>query len=144
MDGQELFAGMSLFFCLMGAFFFAILLGIVCLWRIFNRAGKPGIYAFIPVVSPFQWARISGLGTVVSGIYAFLMTFFGTEFFINGQNDTTTVSYIGLATWLMFAYVTIGLAKRFGKSTLFGLGLMFLPVIFYPILAFGDDPYQPA
>jgi hypothetical protein len=31
---------------------------------------------------------------------------------------------------------SLALAKSFGKDTLFALGLMFLPIIFYAILAF--------
>ena len=38
--------------------------------------------------------------------------------------------------------VSISIANRFGKGTGFGLGLMFLGFIFYPILGFGDDRYQ--
>jgi len=38
--------------------------------------------------------------------------------------------------------VSIAMAENFGKSSLFGLGLMFLPFIFFPILGFGDAVYQ--
>jgi len=38
--------------------------------------------------------------------------------------------------------VYIEIAKRFGKSDGFGIGLMFLGFIFWPILAFGDAVYQ--
>jgi hypothetical protein len=33
------------------------------------------------------------------------------------------------------------LAKVFGKGTGFGFGLLLLPFIFYPILAFGKSEY---
>jgi hypothetical protein len=35
------------------------------------------------------------------------------------------------------------LARVFGRGVGFTLGLLFLPIIFYPILAFGDSQYQP-
>ena len=35
------------------------------------------------------------------------------------------------------------LAKSFGKGTGFGFGLLFLGIIFYSILAFGDAEYTP-
>lgn len=35
----------------------------------------------------------------------------------------------------------IGIAKAFGKNTVFGIGLFLLPFIFYPILAFGNAEY---
>jgi len=34
------------------------------------------------------------------------------------------------------------LAKVFGKDVAYGIGLLFLPIIFLPILAFGDAKYQ--
>mgnify|MGYP006211272381 CR=1 FL=1 len=37
--------------------------------------------------------------------------------------------------------VYIDLAHSFGKSTGFGIGLVFLGIIFFPILGFGDAQY---
>lgn len=42
---------------------------------------------------------------------------------------------IGIIVMLEFGYV-------FGRSSAFGIGLIFLPFIFIPILTFGDYPYQ--
>ena len=36
----------------------------------------------------------------------------------------------------------IDIAGKFGKSALFGVSLLFLGIIFYPILAWGDAQYQ--
>lgn len=38
--------------------------------------------------------------------------------------------------------VNVEVARRFGKSEAFGLGLTLLGFIFYPVLGFGPDPYQ--
>ena len=38
--------------------------------------------------------------------------------------------------------VNVEVAKRFGRSEAFGLGLALLGFIFYPILGFGPDRYQ--
>jgi hypothetical protein len=38
--------------------------------------------------------------------------------------------------------VNLEIARRFGKSEAFGLGLALLGFIFYPILGFGSDQYQ--
>jgi uncharacterized protein YqgC (DUF456 family) len=38
--------------------------------------------------------------------------------------------------------VNLEVAKRFGKSEAFGLGLALLGFIFYPILGFSSDQYQ--
>jgi hypothetical protein len=40
--------------------------------------------------------------------------------------------------------IALDFAKVFGKGSGFGIGLIFLPIIFYPILAFGDAKYQGA
>ena len=36
----------------------------------------------------------------------------------------------------------IDLAKAYGQSTLFGIGMIFVPFIFQLILAFGDSEYE--
>jgi predicted Na+-dependent transporter len=49
------------------------------------------------------------------------------------------IPYVGwlaqLAIWIL---ITIGVAKTFNRGIGFGLGLCFLPVVFYLILAFGN------
>jgi len=36
----------------------------------------------------------------------------------------------------------LDVSRSFGKGAGFGIGLFFMPYIFYPILAFGDARYQ--
>lgn len=43
-----------------------------------------------------------------------------------------------LAPLICTLYLCIVLAQSYGKSVAFGLGLFFLPVIFFCILAFGN------
>ena len=38
--------------------------------------------------------------------------------------------------------VNVEVAKRFGRSEAFGLGLTLFPFVFYPILGFGNAKYQ--
>jgi len=38
---------------------------------------------------------------------------------------------------------SISVANRFGKGGGFAAGMIFLPIIFYPILGFGSATYQP-
>jgi hypothetical protein len=40
--------------------------------------------------------------------------------------------------------VNLAVAERFGKSVGYAIGMIILPVIFYPLLGFGDAEYQPA
>jgi arginine exporter protein ArgO len=39
--------------------------------------------------------------------------------------------------------VPFGIARRFGKGRLFGVGAMVLPFVFFPILGFGVARYSP-
>jgi hypothetical protein len=56
---------------------------------------------------------------------------------------------VGRPIWFMIPLINLGVAillaidvaKSFGKSVGFGIGLLLLGFIFYPILAFGDARY---
>jgi len=41
--------------------------------------------------------------------------------------------------WLL---LSIGIAKKFGEETLYGIGIFFLAFIFFPILGFGSAKYK--
>ena len=43
---------------------------------------------------------------------------------------------------IVMILVALEMAKVFGKSAGFGVGLIFLPFVFYPILAFGSAQYK--
>lgn len=63
------------------------------------------------------------------------------------EADTTAISAIlGLALNILALVISIiiniDLAKKFGKSPAFSIGLILLPIVFLPILAFGDARYQ--
>ena len=49
--------------------------------------------------------------------------------------------FIPLVNIVIGIIVTLKLAKVFGKDIGFGLGLLFLGFIFYPILAFDSSKY---
>jgi hypothetical protein len=92
---------------------------IVCMWRVFTKAGKPGWAAIIPIYNILILLEIVGR----PWWYLLLMM----------------VPIVGIVISIM---VLIDLAKSFGKGAGFGLGLFFLGIIFFPVLAFGDATYQ--
>jgi hypothetical protein len=49
---------------------------------------------------------------------------------------------IPLVNIAVYVYVYYLLAKSFGKSEVFTIGLLLLSPIFFPILAFGDAEYE--
>ena len=49
---------------------------------------------------------------------------------------------IPLVNFIILIILIIDLAKSFGKGVGFGIGLLLLPFIFFPILGFGSVQYQ--
>ncbi len=92
---------------------------IICYWKIFIKAGKPGWAAIVPVYNIIVALEIVSL----PWWFIFLMIF-------------VPVANIVIGIILLFQ-----LAKAFGKSVAFGFGLLFLGFVFIPILAFGSATY---
>jgi hypothetical protein len=86
------------------------------MWKINTKAGEPGWACIIPFYSFYILCKISG----VKNWWLIFIPFANI--------------YIAIVT--IFA-----LAKSFGKDTGFGVGLLLLGIIFYPILGYGDARY---
>jgi len=50
--------------------------------------------------------------------------------------------FIPCVAFIVHIIMMIDLAKAFGKSTGFAIGLIIVPYIFLPVLAFSDAQYQ--
>ncbi len=87
-------------------------------WRIYEKAGKPGWAAVVPVYN------------VVVLLQIVEKPLWWAVFF-----------FIPLINIVFSLIVHVELAERFGKGPLFGLGMTFFPVIFVPILGFGEAQY---
>ena len=96
-----------------------IVLVIVAMWKVFVKAGEPGWAAIIPIYNIIVLLRVAG------------KPWWWVFLFI-----------IPLVNIIIGILVSIDVAKNFGQTALFGIGLMFLGFIFYPILAFGDARYN--
>lgn len=94
---------------------------LVCLWIVFRKAGKPGWAAIVPVYNLYVLFEI----TWGSGIRFLLLL-------------------IPIYNIILGIQTQVRLAKAFGKSGGFAAGLIFLPYIFIPLLAFGGAAYQGA
>ncbi len=108
----------------LGAIFWIIYLAVIIViiaafWKVYAKAGKPGWAAIVPIYNLIVLLEIVG-----RPLWWFFL------FLIPGVN------------FIIGIIVDIDLAKSFGKSTGFGVGLFFLGFIFYPILGFGDAEYQ--
>lgn len=94
------------------------ILMIASMWKIFTKAGQPGWASIIPFYNIYVFLTIAGK----PGWWLILLL-------IPGLN--VIFGIIALAAF----------AQNFGKGVGFVVGLIFLPVIFYPILAFGAASY---
>lgn len=95
------------------------LVTIVSQWKVFTKAGKPGWASIVPVYNMIVMIQIADLSLV----YLLLL-------------------FIPIANIYALFKIYIGTAHKFGKSTGFGVGLIFLTIIFMPMLAFGDAVYE--
>lgn len=103
------------FVAVCGAF---ALIQLIALWRIFSKAGKPGWASIIPIYNLYVLLKIVGK----PGWWILLMLVPVVNFFI-------AIKTVHL------------LSKSFGKDLGFTLGLLFLSILFYPVLAFGGAKY---
>jgi hypothetical protein len=95
-----------------------LLIVIIAGWQVFTKAGKPGWAVLIPFYNAYVLLKIVGR----PGWW--LILYF--------------IPLVNIVIWII---VDVELAKSFGKGVGFAIGLIFLPYIFIPILAFGSARY---
>jgi hypothetical protein len=100
------------------ALYLAMIVVVVAgVWKVFTKAGQPGWAAIIPIYNTY---------VLVVEIAKKDMVWFLLSLFIP------------------FAVIIplMDMAEKFGKDRMYGLGLAFLPFIFFPMLGFGDAQYR--
>jgi hypothetical protein len=109
-----------------GGGFFAAVIPIILLvfflivgWRIFTKAGKPGWAVIIPIYNIIVFLEI-----------------------VNRPLWWIILMLIPIVNFVVGIILIIDLAKSFGKGVGFAIGMIFLGIIFYPILAFGSASYR--
>jgi len=99
--------------------FALVIVMIVAVWKIFTKAGEPGWAALIPIYNAIVYLRIAG--KPLWWIILFI---------------------IPVVNFIVALFVSLSLAKNFGKGTGFGIGLWLLSPIFLVILGFDSSKYQ--
>lgn len=98
----------------------AIIVAVIAgFWKVFVKAGKPGWAAIIPIYNLIVLLQVAG-----KPLWWFVLFL---------------IPFVNLVAAVL---VGIAVAKNFGKSDAFGIGLGLLAFIFYPILGFSDAQYQ--
>lgn len=93
---------------------------VATMWRVFEKAGKPGWAAIIPIYNAIVILQIAG-----KPVWWFLLYL------------------IPIVNIVIAIIVTLALAENFRKGVGFAIGLILLGFIFWPILAWGDAEYHP-
>lgn len=101
--------------------FAAIIIMIVSMWRLFTKAGQPGWAAIIPIYNTIVLLKIAGRPA-----WWFLLFL------------------LPVVSIIVAAVVYYEVAQAFGKGVGYAVLLFLLPVIGFPMLAFGDAKYQGA
>lgn len=122
--------------------FIIAVLTVIAWWRIFNKAGRPGIFSIIPIVNTWTLFDIAGLSGVTS-----VFGWIGGALLIGSlATSNTLLSTIAVIMLIVFVIqclrLNFMLAHRFGHGLIFALGLIFLNTIFILILGFGADRYE--
>jgi len=91
---------------------------VYCMWRLFEKASKPGWAALIPIYNTLVQLEI------IQRPWWWLLLMF-----------------VPLVNFVIAVTVIFDLAKAFGKDTAFGFGILLLAPIFIPILALGSAKY---
>lgn len=91
---------------------------IICLWKIFKKAGRPGWAAVIPFYNMYVLFEISGM----NGWLSLLM-------------------YVPAANIIVLVLQSLKLAKAFNKGTGYAVGLILLNWFFMLPLGFSSDEY---
>lgn len=96
-----------------------VLLLIVSMWKVFTKAGQPGWASLIPFYNTFVMLEITG-----KPAWWLILLF---------------IPFVNVIVSIVLCFA---LATAFNKSALFGLGLLLLGFIFFPLLAFGDAEHR--
>ena len=102
-------------------------------WKVFEKAGKEPWKALIPIYQFYVIILIVGRPVwwfwIIVGCYIGML-----------------IPILNFIAWIplfvMVLLIALDMARCFGKSNGFGIGLWLLSIIFYPILGFGDAQYQ--
>lgn len=124
-DGAGL-AGLAIFSGVFLIIWLAVLaVMVVSMWKIFEKAGEAGWKALIPIYNYWVLCEISGYPGWLSLVFLIAwIPFVG-----------------GLAALAVSVVVGIGLVKSFGKDPVWAILVILLPIVGYPMLAFGDAKY---
>ncbi len=96
----------------------AVVFYVICWWKLYTKAGRPGWAIFVPVYCAIELFNI----TWGNGVYFLYML-------IPGIN-------VLVILWSLLKF-----SEAYGHGVGYTLGLIFLPFVFIPVLAFGKSKH---
>ncbi|HLZ14796.1 MAG TPA: DUF5684 domain-containing protein [Candidatus Saccharimonadales bacterium] len=120
-------AGVSTFFIVLLIVGLVLaVVSIISMWKIFTKANKPGWAAIVPVYNTIVLLEI--VGRPWWWLFLFLIG---------------VIPFVGGIVAFVFAIIVYNdLSKSFGKTSAFTVLLVLLPIVGFPMLAFGDAKYH--
>ena len=122
---------------------------IICMWKIFTKAGEAGWKAIIPFYNGFVFYRIAWEGryfgyTLVTILIPWILVIIGAASQSSGFLIFAAILFIIaiIIAFVIYCKAMIRLARRFGKPGGFAAGLIFLSPVFMGILAFDNSDYD--
>ena len=91
---------------------------VVVNWRVFRKAGCPGIACLIPILNLYCYAKL-----------------------LFGRGWTFWLYIIPGVNLIMLIITPFRMARVFGRGVMFGIGYSLFPAVFQAIIAFGDLEY---
>lgn len=125
-----IFATLGVFLLILGVISIVVL---IAYWKILKKGGRPGWASLIPIYNVYELCKMIG----VNPLWILIV-------FLSGFLNIVPVigSLVSFAAVIYFqVLLNVSLARSFNKSDGYAVGLIFLPVIFYPILGFGSATY---
>lgn len=109
---------------------------IIAQWKMFKKGNQPGWAALVPFYNTYIQCKMVGVNPW------WILILVGASFL-------GFIPYVGsllsMAVSIYFAIlISVSTARAFGKDSGFAVGLILLPVVFYPILGFGKAEYKGA
>ncbi len=97
-----------------------IVLIVAATWKIFTKARQPGWTSLVPIVNLYVMLKIA-----------------------QKPQWWLILMFVPIANLIVPALVIVAIAENFGKDSAFGIGMLLLPMVFMPILAFSNAEYLP-
>lgn len=119
-----------------------IIFMIIPLWKIFEKADQKGWKAIIPIYNIYILFKIAWKPSM---FYVFIVVEVLQNviplFNIRTLILSSIVTVLSIIILVVMVKLSVKVAKSFGKEKGFGIGILFLPIIFLYILALGKSEY---